>query len=399
MEVFRVRVPVRAAAAGAGMSVVLGVVSAASATPPFTGLGDLHDGLAVSRARAVSADGSVVVGESGGTGTEGVRAIRWTRDGGMEALAFPEPEYPGFSDMPQSQAIGVSADGRTAVGRYIIGRTGDWRAVRWTAGHAVRLGVFASIDNNSAYAVSGDGRFIAGAAEQLSGGGRAFRWGEGRGYDDLGFLPPDGALHSTAHGITDDGRLVVGASSFYSPDPQQSFATEAVVWTAEAGMVGLGDLSGGLHESEALAAAADACAIVGYGTSNLGREAAVWSAGSLIGLGDLPGGAFDSRALSVSGDGLTVVGIASTDRGEEAFLWTAALGMVSLERYAMDRLGADLSGWTLQVASDISQDGGTIVGWGINPLGNTEGFVMTIPAPGTAALAGFALLAFGRRRR
>lgn len=398
MGVHDARVPF-GAAARAGIPALLSVVSVAGASQPFTGLGDLSGGWTVSRAHAVSADGSVVVGESGGDGTDGVRAIRWTRGGGLEALALPEPETPDHMDLPQSQAIGVSADGRTAVGRYIIGRTGDTRAVRWTSEGVTRLGEFASIDSNAAYAVSGDGGFIAGAAEQMSGGGRAFRWSSGRGYDDLGYLPPDGALYSTAHGITDDGRLVVGASSFFSPDPEQSFATEAVMWTAETGMVGLGDLPGGLHESEALAAAGDACAIVGYGTSLLGREAALWSAGSLIGLGDLPGGLFDSRALSVSGDGSIVVGVGTTERGEEAFIWTEALGMVSLHEYAAAHLGADLSGWLLQVASDISEDGSTIVGWGINPLGHTEGFVLTIPAPGSAAISGLLLLAWGRRRR
>jgi uncharacterized membrane protein len=60
---------------------------------------------------AVSADGSVVVGRSGGGGLFG--AFRWTRAGGMQALGT----LPGLTS---SWASGVSADGSVVVGRSLI---------------------------------------------------------------------------------------------------------------------------------------------------------------------------------------------------------------------------------------------------------------------------------------
>jgi probable HAF family extracellular repeat protein len=121
-------------------------------------------------------------------------------------------------------------------------------------------------------------------------------------------------------------------------------------------------------------------------------------------LGDLPGGAAASRALGVSDDGDTVVGWATSAAGQEAFVWTPAAG---LERLA-DRLaseGLDLGGWTLVEATGVSASGRTIVGWGTNPSGQTEGFVATlglapaVPVMGApaAALAAGLLLAAGAR--
>jgi len=40
---------------------------------------------------------------------------------------------------------------------------------------------------------------------------------------------------------------------------------------------------------------------------------------------------------------------------------------------------AELDGWTLLNATGISGDGRTIVGYGVNPDGNTEAWIATIP--------------------
>jgi probable HAF family extracellular repeat protein len=49
------------------------------------GLGDLPGGGFFSIARAISADGGVIVGQ--GTSTSGQEAFRWTEDDGMVGLA------------------------------------------------------------------------------------------------------------------------------------------------------------------------------------------------------------------------------------------------------------------------------------------------------------------------
>ena len=77
------------------------------ATPSFQGRGDLPGGDFESYAYDISADGSVVVGQS--YSSSGREAFRWTADGGMTGLG----DLPGgtFS----SDAYGVSADGSVAV--------------------------------------------------------------------------------------------------------------------------------------------------------------------------------------------------------------------------------------------------------------------------------------------
>ena len=58
-----------------------------------------------------------------------------------------------------------------------------------------------------------------------------------------------------------------------------------------------------------------------------------------------------------------------------------------------------LSGWTLEYANGISDDGVTIVGQGTNPSGFTEAFIATIPEPSTALLLGAGGAVLLRRRR
>jgi len=68
-----------------------------------------------------------------------------------------------------------------------------------------------------------------------------------------------------------------------------------------------------------------------------------------------------------------------------------------LQQY-LEQLGLDLTGWTLEEATAISDDGRAIVGYGTNPDGFTEGWYAVIPEPSTAALVTCGLLALGSRR-
>ena len=108
----------------------------------------------------------------------------------------------------------------------------------------------------------------------------------------------------------------------------------------------------------------------------------------MVGLGDLAGGSFSSNANGVSADGSVVVGSGFTASGPEAFIWDAINGMQNLQAVLEDQLGLDLTGWTLNDASGVSADGTTIVGYGINPLGDTEAFIAIIPTPCPADITG-----------
>ena len=85
--------------------------------------------------------------------------------------------------------------------------------------------------------------------------------------------------------------------------------------------------------------------------------------------------------------------------GGEAFIWDATNGMLNLETFLVSQTGLNLTGWTLVDATGISDDGLTIVGYGINPGGLIEGFVAVIPGPGALALLAVASLCGGPQRR
>jgi probable HAF family extracellular repeat protein len=165
----------------------------------------------------------------------------------------------------------------------------------------------------------------------------------------------------------------------------------------------LGDLAGGSFQSQAIGVSADGSVVVGFGNSDSGQEAFRWtSGGGMVGLGDLPGGSFGSIAYGVSADGSVVVGFGNSASGQEAFLWTSGGGMERLFDVLVANGATGLTGWTLRQALGVSDDGQWIVGYGTNPLGNTEAFLARltpVPLPATVWLLGGALGLLGAARR
>jgi probable HAF family extracellular repeat protein len=319
----------------------------------FTGLGKLPGAIAASDAHAVSADGSVVVG--GSVSPSGSEAFYWSSGGGLVGLG----DLSGGTF--QSIALAISADGSVVVGNGDSSSGAE--AFRWTSeGGMVGLGdlnggSFDSVANG----ISADGSVVVGRGGSSS-GFEAFRWTNGGGMVGLGDLT-GGSFNSEANAVSADGSVVVGRGD-------SSSGLEAFRWTATEGMVGLGDLLFGAFSSEANAVSANGSVIVGGGTSGSGPEAFRWVPGLLMsGLGDLPGGDFYSVAYGVSGDGSTVVGRGLSALGVEAFIWDATNGMRNLKDVLSPDVGTALDGWTLAVATAISADGRTVVGFGTTPSG------------------------------
>jgi probable HAF family extracellular repeat protein len=271
----------------------------------------------------------------------------------------------------------------------------------------------------------------------------------------LGYLPPvvagEEAVIGNAEGVSGDGGVAAGWNYFNGPCYSGEFGpvcdarTSGFTWTSASGLapfspstalprdvsasgavivgdgvngsnleafrydpVGgfalLGRLNGHAR-SEANAVSADGSTVVGQSAvGNTPWEAFRWTqAGGIQGIGNLGGGlAGGSEALGVSGDGSFVVGMSPSDTGSTAFLWDEAHGMRALAQILIDELGLDLTGWTLTRATDISADGNVIVGWGMNPNGESESWIAVIPEPSTgwlvaAGLAGLVSLQRARR--
>jgi probable HAF family extracellular repeat protein len=345
----------------------------ASGASIFTPLGFLRSGDR-SVAHAVSGDGSTVVGIGRGdsSGSDLTEAFCWTADLGMTGLGFL---YDSGGEK-SSGASGVSADGSIIVGNNFQSGMGH-EPFRWT----VDTGMTSLGGLGFANAVSSDSSTVVGSyLADNTARAQPYRWTAEGG---LTLLAEPG-LQSDAYGVSADGSTVVGSTD--------TGVHEAFGWTAESGLTGLGDLPGGTFHSVARAISADGLTIVGDSVGASGDyEAFVWTVGGgMIGLGNLPGGgAFGSSAYSVSADGSRVVGLGSVRANQHAVIWEPHNGMRRLSDL-LTGAGVDLAGWRLVTANGISPNGRYVVGFGSNPRGLGEAWLVdlasVIPEPPTASL-------------
>jgi probable HAF family extracellular repeat protein len=319
------------------------------------GLGDLPGWSFFSIARGVSADGQTVVGESRSTTFSEHEAFRWTFGGGMQGLG----DLAG-GDFT-SHASAVSADGLAVVGTGTSASGSE--AFRWTpSGGMQGLGIL-----GGAVGVSADGQTVVGYSSSTS-GNEAFLWTASSGMQGLG--ETTGGSFIQALGVSADGQVVVGYGS-------GAWGYGPVRWTADGGMQSLGMPLGG----SASAVSADGLTVVGSAWFGSGVQAFRWTPDD--GAQNLGVPLWTSVSTDVSADGQTVVGYGylGAASGYEPFIWDAGHGMRSFEEVLQSDYGLNLSGWTLQVATGISDDGLTVVGYGYNPSGQTEAWLARLDAP------------------
>ena len=223
-------------------AVLVSAVAFAGSGADFQGLGELPGGATYSSPTAVSADGTVAVGSSASTASgNNPEAFLWSEVGGMVGLG-------DLGALFQSIAWSVSADGSVVVGQSLNGQSFN-EAFRWTESTGmVGLGDLpGGIFSSRALIVSADGSVVVGLGRNSDDYYEAFRWTETTGMVGLGALPGAIIIQSGVSAMTPDGSAIVGntfsASSGNSP--------EAFLWTDGIGMVGLGDLPGGSFSSRA----------------------------------------------------------------------------------------------------------------------------------------------------
>lgn len=318
------------------------------ATGPID-LGTLPTGQGAN-ATSMSADGSVIVGNSG------TAPFRWTMATGMIPLVYP-------ASASSAAAWDISGAGHITVGEIQNPTTtGTVDAVRWIGTNEPQsLGSLGGGNISAAYAISTDGSTVVGYAATPDRIAHAFRWTETEGLVDLG-LPSQ--LHSLAQGVSADGTFIVGNITHR----RSINNTEGFLWSEEQGTVSLG-LFG--HSTFPRAVSADGSLVIGImSAAGIGGGGFIWTPNS--GIRDF---------LQVLNDDYD--------------------------------LGSQIGGWTNLIPSAMSDDARYIVGWGtIDGSANFDAWLLDrgmspppidpltpVPEPSLFGLLGAALLAGALLRR
>jgi uncharacterized membrane protein len=315
-------------------------------------------------ATAISADGLTVIGTS---------AWMWTAAGGFVDLYEPI----SISMTPKA----VSADGSVIVGNAVINGT-DRLAFRWTAETGpVPIGDLpGGLLHSWCDGVSHAGDVIAGASKSEASGQmpEACRWSEAEGMEALGTWE-SGAEYSESLAVSGDGATLGGRLT-------GTWIDDAFVWTRETGVRTFQSLTGArVPGGKVTAISYSGDVLVGAGGHSLGREAFRWSStDGMQWLGALAPIALSSESTAVSADGTVVVGTCHVHGtpAQRAFLWTSQAGMRDIKDVLEQDAGLDLTGWNLTIATGISSNGRVIVGNGVTPAGNQASWIARLGAPG-----------------
>jgi probable HAF family extracellular repeat protein len=262
------------------------------------------------------------------------------------------------------QAFAINAAG-TAVGVVIPPGRFTEHAARWKPqGEVTDLGLLPGGDDSPARDINAEGDVVGTSTIGQGLNTHAFLYpAGGTAMKDLGTL--DGGSSSAAYAINNKGQVVGVANT---ADPQ---VFRLAFLYSDGTMSSLGSFDG--QHSEAHDVNDNGIAVgLGFVGNPLGPfHAARFQLGTTpLDLGTLSGGTFSS-AEGINNLG-QIVGYSYTTQfgGTHAFLWTDATGMLDLN----DLLPAN-SGWILGDATAID-DHGDITGWGVNPQGNTSGFIL-----------------------
>jgi probable HAF family extracellular repeat protein len=204
-------------------------------------------GHADSAAVAVSADGSIVLGWSGTSGSGVGEAFRSTSSGiqGLGNL----PGEPGCAPLGQTNDLGV-----------VVGECAT-KTFRWTmADGTTPIPTLPGYTANRFGRLSRDGSVVVGASENDAGKSQAFRWTKTTGTVGLGFLPgfDESVIYRGSETLSADGKVVTGQVLRRSP----TSSAQAFRWSESSGLVGLAFLPGD-NTNSVRAVSADGSIIAG----------------------------------------------------------------------------------------------------------------------------------------
>lgn len=356
------------------------------AAPHFRALGDLQGGFFDSRAYAVSDDGTRIVGSSD-AGAEGSLPCAWSPVAGPLSLPLPE-EFNAAA-----YAFGISGDGATVVGTALLGQPPKTRysALHWEGtadpvSHDAALTPPSQLDD-----ASYDGTILVGTDffgfdfDPAFWSGRALLWHVELGVTYLPDLGPGPGFYpnTAAFAISNDGTIIVGTAD------DSIAGVQAVRWIVDKeniSVASLGFVPGGSQPAAARALNDDGSVIVGHCFTAGGFVPFRWTEqDGMVNLGSPPPERPSSSATVVSGDGRIVLGADVSgpypyfDETGRAWMWDAAHGMRDFKSYLQNEQGLALNNWLITHPTDMTPDGRTVVGIGINPNGAVESWAITIP--------------------
>ncbi len=326
----------------------------------------------------------------------------WTASGGFQAIGGVSPGN-GVGGQAKISADGRYISGTTfnaAMGYHEMSRY-DMQTGQWT-GFGMVPGVGTQIDAevSSGWAVSGDGRSVAGLGWTTLGSAdtHAFQWTEGVGPIDLGSASIGNSAR--VNGLDHDGNVAVGW--------QDGAGRQGSVWVD--GAQELIFDNGGQAAQEAFAVSGDGRWAVGLGIGGFFAPGNAYrydiENDQYIMIDNLAVGAERLMAASsVNGDG-TLIGGGTWGFGPatlgNAFIWQDGIGTMTVGDFLdMNGINYDET-FHFSFVSAISEDGNWIAGWGFDELsgpGTLQSFIINIPAPGAmGAIAMGGLLAARRRR-
>jgi len=328
---------------------------------------------AMTFAYGISNNGEIVVGASYSiiqdgpyAGTAVLQGFRW-ENGEIAGIGMlPTTDF----TIPWSFATDISADGSTIVGYSMSDNafSSGWEAVRWSAdGQIEALGDLVDTDYwSESKGVSGDGSVVVGLSYMI---GHGFRWENGV----LESLSTSEIYFSNAGAISDDGTRIIGTAIILADNIEYAAILE------EGNIIEIAEVPIG-GNIQPLNISGNGLFVVGEKNISDSSHGFIWSeSDGFIELESL--GGFTIQALAVSDDGSVVVGWSQDNLSEpHAFIWTEENGTQKLQDVLENTYGLELPGWTLTAAIDITPDGKTIIGDGINPQGQQEGWRIVLPA-------------------
>ena len=278
-------------------------------------------------------------------------------------------------------AFAVSRDGRTIAGTALDPRRveqaavwqrgAEWRLLGSIRPNAVPCGELLSAGRGT----SGDGKVIVGLAWDSCGVARAFRWEETTGMIDLGTVVANRS--TSANGVSADGRVVVGYQQ------RSDGVRQGARWVD-----GKEDVFAGPngHVGDAFGANTDGSIIVGQNcrpptdADPFDQSAWLWTAAEGIVCVPVPGvrPSAEGLMLSTSDDGRVIGGAHGEGLDSEAVIWIDRRPAYLKDYLRANGVPRAFERWVnTGFINGVSPDGRILVGFGAGPS-DFQGFMVIL---------------------